>query len=354
MWRNLLISALAFTGAAGAQDARAGFEYPMTVSLMTAHTHRHAGEPVTAAFRATVYPAVKLGPNWFAYGAVQAYSTPYFYEALTSRVRQLHVNVLQAYAGYSRTGKGWALTVKAGQLTSAFGSFPLRYDDARNWLIDLPQAYGYYYFPVTVYGMPGVEADLAWGKVDLRAQLTNSSPSNPRRLWESDQYANWTFGGGYTIRHGFRVGASFAHGPYLHQQHRFYRPGEAAPRTLPATGYGVDAQYGRGRWTFTGEAQRFQYPYRAMPYFFSTTAYGEAKVTLSPRWYFAARSGVRIRTGGRGTDSAHEVVLAARLSQHQLIKFGYLAVDGPFSKGARDNVFGIQYVVRINPPGAAW
>jgi hypothetical protein len=237
---------------------------------------------------------LKLGSHWFAYGAVQVHSAPYFYEELGSRDRDIEATLLQAYVGYSRIANGRALTVKVGQLTSAFGSLPLRYDDARNWLIDLPQSYGYYYTPVSVYGMPGAEVDVTVGKVDLRAQLTNSSPSNVRGWRQSDQYANWTAGGGVTIRQGFRVGASAYHGPYLHRQHAYSFPGEANPKSLPATGYGADVQWGRGRLTVNAELQRFQFPYRAIPYYFHTAGYGETKVTLSPRWYLAGRVG----TGG--------------------------------------------------------
>lgn len=211
---------------------------------------------------------------------MQIHSSPYFYAESSSRARQLHVNVLQAYAGYSRVSARNAFTFKAGQLTSAFGSFALRYDDARNWLIDLPQAYGYYK-PVSVYGMPGAEIDLLVNKTDLRLQFTASSPSNPRSLLDRHQYGNWTAGGGYAIRQGFRAGASSFRGPYLHRGHRFFRPGESAPKTLPATGGGLDVQWARGRWSANGEYQRFRHDYRAIPHVYNTASYGELKMTAN-------------------------------------------------------------------------
>ena len=341
------------------QEARFGFSDPATISFFGAQTRRatvdgSSGRSVTPAFRANLYPTLKLGSHWFAYGAVQVHSEPYFYEELSSRAHDVAANVLQAYVGYSRIANGRAVTIKAGQLSSAFGSFPLRYDDARNWLIDLPQSYGYYYTPVTVYGMPGVEVDVAFGRVDARVQLTNSSPSNPRSLLQADQYANWTAGGGVTLRPGFRLGVSAQRGPYLHRQHRFYLPGEAAPKSLPAVGYGTDVQWGRGRVSVNGEAQRFQYAYRAIPYFFTTIAYGEAKVTLTPRWYLAGRAGARWRTAYMGRDESYEAVLAFRPAAGHLLKFGYLAAHGPLSPGTRDNVIGVQYVMSLNPPAVAW
>ena len=263
-------------------------------------------------------------------------------------------SVLQAYVGYTRVRDGRLLTVKVGQLASAFGSFPLRYDDARNPLIDLPQSYGYYYFPVTVNGLPGAEIDATYGKVDARLQFTNSSPSNPRRLWQNDQYANWTFGAGYTLRQGFRIGASAVRGPYLHRQHRFFFPGEATPRSLPELGYGLDLQWARGKWNVNSEAQRFQSAYRKIPFFFQTLAYTELKWNASPRWYLAGRAGTRWRTAGLGHDQAYELVVGFRPATGHLLKIGYLALDGPLTPGTQGNVLGIQYVVTFNPPALAW
>lgn len=329
-----------------AQEANFGFEVPVTASFFTAQTRR-PGSNLSPAFRGVITPSVKLGRHWFGYAALQVHSSPYFYEQLQAGNSTLHFNVLQAYIGYTRASGNKSLVLKAGQLTSAFGSFPLRYDDARNWLIDLPQSYGYYYFPVSVYGLPGVEADLAWGNADFRVQLTNSSPSNPRRLWQDGQYGTFTAGGGYRFGAGLRVGVSAMRGPYLHRQHRFFFPGEADPKKLPATGYGVDLQWGKGRWTVNGEAQRFQYPYRAIPYYFTSLAYGEVKFTINPRWYVASRVGTRWRTAGMGRDQAYEMVVAYRPAKGHLLKAGYLDVLGP-------NVFGVQYIVSLRPPAVTF
>ena len=222
MWKILSLSVIGSVKPKLASAAMAVVAATETLSFFGSQTRRSGEGAVTPSFRANFYPTLKLGSHWFAYGAVQVHSAPYFYEELGSRDRVIEATLLQAYVGYSRMANGRALTVKVGQLTSAFGSFPLRYDDARNWLIDLPQSYGYYYTPVSVYGMPGAEVDVTLGKVDLRAQLTNSSPSNVRGWRQSDQYANWTAGGGVTIKQGLRVGASAYHGPYLHRQHAYF------------------------------------------------------------------------------------------------------------------------------------
>ena len=352
MYSILCISALAQL--AVAQEARFGIAGPGTVSFFSSTSDRPAAGHLTGAFRATLYPTLKLGDHWFAYGALQLHSTPYFYEELAANTHQVKFNVLQAYVGYTRVRPGRSLTIKAGQLTSAFGSFPLRYDDARNWTIDLPQSYGYYYFPVSVYGTPGAEVDVTLGKLDARLQLANSSPSNPRRWYQRDQYANWAFGAGYTLRQGFRIGASAVRGPYLHRSHPFFIPGEAAPNTLSAFGYGLDLQWARGKWNVNAELQRFQYPYRAIPYFFQTMAYGEVKWNLHPRVYLAGRLGTRWRTAGLGQDSASEFVAGFRPAPGHLMKIGYLALAGPFTPGTTGNVLGIQYVYSFNPPAITW
>ena len=155
--------------------------------------------------------------------------------------------------------------VRAGQLSSAFGSFLLRYDDAVNPLTDMPLSYGYYYKPVTSYGLAGVQADVTRHKLDARVQWVNSSPANRRSLADKDQYANWASGVGLTITQGLRVGASAYRGPCLHRRNRYYFPGEARPRDLPASGVGIDAGWAKGHWNTMGELQWFTREYRAMP-----------------------------------------------------------------------------------------
>jgi len=137
MWKILSLSVSVAAVAAIAAEASFGFTDPITLSFFGSQTRRSGEGAVTPSFRANFYPTLKLGSHWFAYGAVQVHSAPYFYEELGSRDRDIEATLLQAYVGYSRIANGRALTVKVGQLTSAFGSFPLRYDDARNWLIRL-------------------------------------------------------------------------------------------------------------------------------------------------------------------------------------------------------------------------
>ena len=197
--------------------------------------------------------------------------------------------IIRLDLSWTRTWSNGSVVVRAGQLTSAFGSFLLRYDDAENPLTGMPSAYGYYK-PVTPLGLAGAEADFTTGKWDGRVQFTNSSPANPRSLFSQDQYANWAGGAGYTIRQGLRIGMSAYRGPYLDRHHPYYFPGEARHRDLPATGLGVDGEWARGHWNARGELQRFVLAYRLLPTFRETAGYAEVRRVLNLRWFVAARA----------------------------------------------------------------
>ena len=182
-----------------AQDSTWEFSAPVTLSAGAMHTDRlELADPDSssgaAAFRAMFYPTVKLGSHWFGYAAVQVRSLPYFYYDAFLPQRGVTSDVIQAFLGYSIHRGNLALIVKAGRLSTAFGSFPLRYDDMDNPLVDQPlsyiteipiradqllcgtndlrsQSYGYVgaacggtagwgpgLQPVTLYGLPGAEA----------------------------------------------------------------------------------------------------------------------------------------------------------------------------------------------------
>src|SRR6202042_767688 len=127
-----------------------------------------------------------------------------------------------------------SVLLRAGQMSTAFGSFVLRYDDAENALVDLPISYGYYYAPVSILGVAGAQIDATRGKFDGRLQFANSSPANPRSIFARDQYGNWAGGAGYTIHQGFRIGVDAYRGPYLSRNYAFFLPGEKNPSALPA------------------------------------------------------------------------------------------------------------------------
>jgi hypothetical protein len=340
--------------ALGQEQVTAGFEMPLTISGGAFVTERTQQEPregslLTGGSRAVAYPTIRLNQNWFFSGAVQFHSRPYFFQEFETQGYGAEVDVLQAYAGYERFWGRNYLSVRAGQLSSAFGSFLLRYDDAVNPLVDVPASYGYYGAPITNLGLVGAQVDATINRLDLRAQFTNSSPANRRSISDSDQYGAWTGGIGYTIRQGFRVGVSAHRGPYLHRGHRFYFPGELAPKDLPASAVGAEVEFARGHWNLRGEIHRAQNNYVAISNFRQVVGYGEAQYAFHPRWYLAGRINAA-RSNVRPDYERYEFALGYRPNRRQLVKVGYQLAHGQEQYG----VFAVQLVTRLNTISTTW
>jgi hypothetical protein len=221
-----------------------------------------------------------------------------------------------------------------------------------NPLIDVPISYGYYLRGVSTGSLAGVGVDATFGNVDLRGQLTNSSPTNPRSVLDTGQYLNWTAGGGYTIRQGLRVGFSTYHGPYLDSQYPFFFPGESDPRNLPATAVGIDAQWGTGHWNINGEWQHFRMDYTVIPAFTESVGYAEARYVLHPRWYLATRIGYASPSAIPGWRT-YEAAVGFRPGKQQLIKLEYEVRQGPAVNGTQQNTVAIQFVTTLRPISVA-
>ncbi|HLW76074.1 MAG TPA: hypothetical protein VKS01_03795 [Bryobacteraceae bacterium] len=401
--RTRLTLALAMLAAAGvaAQDSGAGFSVPITLGGGAMYTDRLQAEgdasPYTAGFRAVLYPTLRLDDHWFGYAAIQLREAPYFYYDAFDSSHDFYTEVIQAFVGYSaRRGKN-ALVIKAGRLASAVGAFPMRYDDTDNPLLDQPLSYttalpvrgdqvpwGVYSLagslyganayaaaanapgltPVTLYSIPGIEADVSLGgRVDGRVQITSGSPANPQSITQFAHASQWAAGAGYTIRQGFRVGMSAFRGPYLGDNAAASLPMGTGIRSFPSTGIGVDAQWASGRWSLNGEWQRFQFDspgFAQQPSLQS--GYAEAKSIVTPRIYLAARAGwlatgsVADSSGATATEFAPALASLEAgggywLGRNELIKASYewLHIEG--SPGARANVLGAQFVYRFNSLG---
>jgi hypothetical protein len=356
---GLTLGALLLAAAVSLQgEGELTFSAPMTLTAGATYSHRNADDglglsPLGAGFRALVYPSLKLGGGWYLAGSIQTRSRRMVYEQLDGPNDGVQVDVIQAVVGYERYwGKNF-FGLRTGELPTAFGSFPLRYDDAVNPLLDAPVSYGYYYKSATTLGLTGAQIDATFDKLDLRLQASTSSPMNRRGPFESDQYLNWTGGVGWTFFQGLRVGASAYRGPYLHREHRFYMPGEIRPRDLPATGMGVDVQFAKGHWNIQGEIQRFQRAYTVFPTFEQVAGYGEVKYAFHPRWFVAFR-GAREQGGPPPGRTVLEGAVGYRLSPQQIIKVGYQAYRGPATRGSLGDVVGVQWVTRLADVSSLW
>jgi hypothetical protein len=351
--KQSILLLLSLAGAAHAQEAGSGFDLRATISGQVDDSHQLSqpprdGDSVSGGFRAMLYPTLKLSENWIVSAAVQIHSNPYFSDEFSMKGYAVSANILQGYLGYSRFWKKGSVVFRAGELSSAFGSFLLRYDDAANALIDMPKAYGYYGAGITDYGLAAAQVDVTLGKLDVRAQLANSSPANPRSVFDKDQYGNWAGGAGWTIRQGLRVGVSGYRGPYLDRGSAYYFPGEAKPSQLPATAGGIDVEWAAGPWNVYGEWQRFLLTYRAIPSFREDFGYAEARRVLGPRWYVAARVGYR-NTNVIPRTEVYEAAVGFRPGRNELIKLGYEVQRGQAIRGTLNNILAMQFVTTLHP-----
>lgn len=336
----------------GAQEANSGLNVRATLTAQTVASNEltkkpRSGGPMILGARAVLYPTLKFSGNWAVTSALQMVTRPYYYDDLSTPDYGAKGMVLQATLNYSRVSNHGSLLVRAGQMSTAFGSFLLRYDDANNPLVDFPLQYGYYYAPISIEGVAAAQVDGTRGKWDGRVQFANSSPANPRSVFARDQYGNWAGGGGYTVSQGFRVGVSGYHGPYLARNYPYFFPGEANPNTLPAHGLGVDADWAHGHTSLYSEVQRFVMPYKAIPTFRETAGYAEIKQVLSPRWYVAGRYDLT-STDSSGRTHAVEVAGGFRPGRRTLLKLDYEERLSGGRFGGAGHYVGIQLITILD------
>lgn len=361
-----------------AQEATSAISIPITISGDIRATNKQPDEdgPTSPAvgFRAVLSPTLRITQHWFLYAALDAHSSNYFAyptAAYDDDEKSVQLDWMQAFIGYTNTVSKASILIKAGQLSSAFGAFPIDYDEAKMPLIDAPPLYTtplplrpdqlpcgvsdvltqtyaseveydcggstrdrYGLTPVTLYGLPGFETELAISRVDARLQITNSSPVNPHPLTSDSQYLQWTAGGGYSFHDGLHLGVSAFRGPYLDRILDPWLPAGANIRNFAASGKGIDAEWSSGPWSVTGEWQHFHFD---LPGFFvspsESAGYFQIKRIISPRVYLAARASAEhfgriqdtygvIANQFAGPLQIYEVTFGCRLNRHQVLKIG--------------------------------
>jgi hypothetical protein len=347
-----LVFGVLCSGYLPAQEANSGLDLKESISGQFAASSvltevPRSGMPVGAGFRSVTYPTWKINDHWTLTGAWQLISRPYFNESFSTAGNGTDGNILQASLNYSRVSDKGSLLVRAGQLSTVFGSFLLRYDDADNSLVDQPLEYGYYYAPISNLSIAGAQIEATRGRWDGRGQFANSSPANPRSLFEHNQYGNWAGGAGYTIRQGLRVGVSGYRGPYLDRHFKFFFPGEESPSKLSANALGLDASWARGHWTALGELQKFVLPYSVIPIFREHAGYGELKRVLTARWYVAGRVGYT-SANASGKTQSYEGAAGFRPNRFQLIKIDYELQHSSKGSYRNENTLAIQYVTSLH------
>jgi len=338
------------------QEANSGVDLRGTLTAQLIGSNQltdepRSGSPLIAGTRAVAYPTLKFNDHLFAAGAVQLVTRPYFTSDLSTQGYGAKGSILQSTLNYSRVSSRGSLLLRAGEMSSAFGSFLLRYDDSDNALVDLPPQYGYYYAPVSFLPVTGAQIDSTRSKWDGRLQFANSSPANPRSLLAKDQYGNWAAGAGYTIRQGFRVGVSGYRGPYLDRKYAYYYPGEAKPSRLPAHAVGIDANWAHRHTSAYAELQRFVMPYTLFPNFRETAGYAEFRQVLSPRWSIAGRYSIT-STNVTGKTNVVESTGAYRTNRYQLLKFGYEFRRASTGLDRNNNTVAVQFITNFHKSAA--
>jgi hypothetical protein len=349
----MLLAVAAFSGVSDlhAQEASSGVDLRATITAEGVYSPLlgqppRSGANLLAAGRVVLYPTWKLNTHWTVTAALQGITRPYYYTDFATQGHGLETNVLQASLNYTRVWNRASINVRVGQLSTAFGSFLLRYDDAVNPLASSPAAYGYY-SPVTPLGLAGAEINATAGRFDGRAQFVNSSPANPRGLTQSDQYGGWAGGAGYRINQGFRIGTSAYRGAYLDRKYQFFIPIEDEPRKLPATALGVDLQFARGPWNVYSEWQHFHMSYHAIPTFTEHTGYAEVRRVLTPRWFLATRIEY-VRFGEFPGYQRYEVGAGYRPNRLQLAKVSYGIEQASGLRSATTGVLTFQLVTALD------
>jgi hypothetical protein len=391
-----------------AQETDYGISVPVTVTGNLLYTNAKQTDyrlstGSAAGFRAIASPTLNLGEHWFAYSALHLYSSSYFTGSDYHSEQSIGFDVMQAFLGYSMKIGQTSVLLKAGRLSSAFGLSPVEYDDAKMPLLASPRLYtsrinirpdqlpcgtydllwqragndidfhcgggdskGYGLAPVTLYGLPGFEAELSSHRVDLRLQVTNSSPVNPQSLTSGSQSPQLTLGAGYTLPGGLHVGLSEFRGAYLDRTLAAVLPAGRIIRNYQATGFGTDIQWSRGAWSTEGEWQRFHFDipgFAVSPNVYA--GYAQAKRILSPRVFVAAR--VSFERFGRVVDGKHheaahfqpaqnsyEFGAGYRLNRKQLIKGGFsfgdtgLPPEGRWASQRFANKVEVQLVTELS------
>ena len=252
----------------GIVDAE-GWSTNATSNLLT----RNGGKPAGAG-RIQLWGAVEPLPSLVLYGQTEREFGP----ASTYAGSDVYTDQFGARYVFSP-----AFVVDAGRFAPLVGTFAARHFSTRNPLIGEPDGY------TTDYPL-GVKVTGERARFDYRAGLVSLPVSHVGYQPSATPRLRPAVGGGYTPFTGFRIGGSFTAGSYLN---------DATPAAALAgeswSDYhqriaAADLEIARGYLETHFEAARGAYdvPGRASA-IVGYTYYGEAKYTLSPRFFVATR-----------------------------------------------------------------
>ena len=255
---------------------------------------RNGGDPA-GLYRIRLWSAVepRRGLFLFAHGIAQGGN------ALRYDGPETTVELEQGGLRYARHR---ALVIDAGRMVHPLGAFGSRLLSTRNPLIGIPDAY------LPVYPL-GVMASGERGKIDYRAGVVSLPPTHRDYVPDPDPAPHPVVGFGVTPLVGFRIGVSATSGPYLNE--KVSGDWQSHTQRVIAT----DLQYGFGHVDLRAEFAITDFEVPARGRIDGPAGYLEARATLTPRVFVAARGELNrypfIRPGGLGPWVARRTELRA-------------------------------------------
>lgn len=176
-----------------------------------------------------------------------------------------------------------ALVFDAGKIQPIVGAFAARRFSNRNPLIGAPDGYSLSY-PL------GVEVSGESHRFDYRAALISLPPAHESYVPLPAERLRPAVGVGFSPMTGLHIGGSFTAGSYLNTSFTAAQLRSTVWSDYTQRVFAVDAAFSRGYLETHFEAARgtYEVPGRAMA-IMGYTYYGEAKYTLTPRFFLAAR-----------------------------------------------------------------
>jgi hypothetical protein len=254
----------------GVADAE-GWSTNTSSNLLT----RNGGRPAGLG-RVQIWGAFEPAKNWvlYAQGEGEAGNARYVNESLDFYSEQFGIR-------YAPSQK---FVVDGGRLSPVIGTFSSRRFSTRNPLIGIPDGYSPQY-PL------GVEISGEGRHFDYRAAMVSRPADHSGYVPPSTARLRPAIGGGFTPIVGARIGASFTVGAYLNhslpsskldgREWSAYHQRVVALDGAFSHGYlETHAEYARGSYDVPGRATAVS----------GLTYYGEAKYTLTPRFFVAGRA----------------------------------------------------------------
>lgn len=176
-----------------------------------------------------------------------------------------------------------SLVVEAGKMIHPVGAFGGRIISTRNPLIGVPDGYSPVY-PV------GVKVGGERGKVDYRVAAVTLPLTHRNYVPDPDPAVRPVAGIGITPIVGLRLGASATAGPYLNGDLSAADLDGKSWRAYHQQILGAEGQYGFGHFDLRGEFAWARFDVPRNGWISGKTGYAEARATLTPRTFVAARA----------------------------------------------------------------